>query len=85
MASASRATRFALGIPTLALCGAWALWEFLQLRMPGSAELVGYDLVKVLFCVFASYIAWRVWRWVSGKDTHFGKTPEASKAAKAGE
>ena len=85
MAGTSKILRVALGIPTLALFAAWALWEFLQLRMPGSAQLIGYDLVKVLFSAFASYVAWRAWRWALGKDATFGKTPEASKAAKAGE
>jgi hypothetical protein len=78
MAGTSKILRVALGIPTLALFVYWALWEFLHLRISGSApELIGYNAVKLVLCAFASYVSWRAWRWVSGKDMHFGKTPGA--------
>jgi len=69
-----KAKRIIFGIPIFLLFSAWALWEFGHLRLSLSAESIGFNTVKLLFMAFASYVAWRAWRWVSGKDGTFGKT-----------
>ncbi len=82
MANTSKMTRFVVGVPLLCLFAAWSLWELGQLRMPGSGEVMGYDIAKLFICAFASYVAWRAWRWVSGKDSAFGKTNRVEKEPK---